>query len=318
MAAPYTDTSALSNLVAAAYDRKVQHALRAQPLFRSLVDVAPAQPTAPGSSITLNILPDLVAVTTALGENADGNETLLSNPTQVTVTPAEYGAYTVVSNKLSLLTYDSALDSNVVTKISNQLADSVDALVKAKFDASTNDLAEEAGSLVTTVTEANIVATDVLKSRTVRYAVAKMRGANVAPHKSTLFGAFVHPDVSHDLRSESGSLGWRVPAEYASNEKIEAGEIGIYEGAFWIENPRCTITADAGAGNVDVYNTYVLGKEAAVEYVPEEFHVVVDGTISDPLNRRQAIGWYGVAGWSLYRSDALRLIKTASSIGANA
>lgn len=317
MAAPYTDTSALSSLIAAAYDRKVQHSLRSQPLFRSLVDVVPAQPTAPGSSITLNILPDLVSVTTALNETTDSNETLLSNPTQVTVTPAEYGAYTVVTNKLSLLTYDSSLDANVVTKISNQLADSVDGLVKAKFDASTNDLAEQAGSLTTSVTAANIVATDVLKSRTVRYAVAKMRGSSVVPHKSTLFGAFVHPDVSHDLRSESGSLGWRVPAEYASNEKIEAGEIGIYEGCFWIENPRCTIDADAGAGDVDVYSTYVLGKEAAVEYIPEEFHVVVDGTIVDPLNRKQSIGWYGVGGWSLYRPEALRLIKTASSIGSN-
>ena len=48
----------------------------------------------------------------------------------------------------------------------------------------------------------------------------------------------------------------------------------------------------------------------------EEFHTVVDGVVVDPLKRKTPIGWYGMAGWSLFRSPNLRVVKTASSIGA--
>jgi len=42
--------------------------------------------------------------------------------------------------------------------------------------------------------------------------------------------------------------------------------------------------------------------------------VVLDGAITDPLNRKTAMGWYGIAGWSLYRPTCLTVVKTASSI----
>ena len=51
-------------------------------------------------------------------------------------------------------------------------------------------------------------------------------------------------------------------------------------------------------GVVNVYNTYVVGKDALAEAVAEEFHVVMDGTVVDALSRYTPIGWYGIAGWS--------------------
>lgn len=314
MAAPHTDTSALALLVQAAYDRKVRQALRSIPTFRGLCDVRPANQTAPGSSVTISILPDLTEDTSVLSETSDDNETLLGAPTQVDVTLNEYGAYTVVSNKLGLTTFDDNLSGNVALKIANQMNDSVDSLVRAVLDDGTNVLSIENDVLKTTVTLNSILAGDTFDSRAVRYAVTKLRGASVMPWQGSAYGAYVHPDVSHDLKAESGAGGWRLPQEYSSVENIQAGEIGQYEGAFFIENPRCKVAANTAGTPVNVYNSYILGREAVAEVVAQDFGVVLDGVISDPLKRKQSIGWYGVAGWSLFQADALRVVKTASSV----
>ena len=58
------------------------------------------------------------------------------------------------------------------------------------------------------------------------------------PRKGSLYWAGVHPEVAHDLRAETGVGSWRQPHEYQANDEIWAGEIGTYEGAFYIESPR--------------------------------------------------------------------------------
>jgi hypothetical protein len=49
MANAYTDTSAMSNAVQTAYDKKFEFALRSQPLFRAIADKRPADTTAPAA-----------------------------------------------------------------------------------------------------------------------------------------------------------------------------------------------------------------------------------------------------------------------------
>ena len=74
-------------------------------------------------------------------------------------------------------------------------------------------------------------------------------------------------------------------------------------------------------GGVPVYNSYVFGREALAEAVASEFGVVVGGTIADPLNRKMALGWTGIAGWELFRTadnnnggGAMYKINTAASV----
>jgi len=71
MANAYTGTSAMSNLVKAAYDRYVEFALRSQPMFRDLADKRPVQQAMPGSSVVFSLYQDLAAATTALTETVD-------------------------------------------------------------------------------------------------------------------------------------------------------------------------------------------------------------------------------------------------------
>ena len=44
--------------------------------------------------------------------------------------------------------------------------------------------------------------------------------------------------TAHDLRAETGVGSWRQPHEYQANEEIWAGEIGSYEGAYYVESAR--------------------------------------------------------------------------------
>lgn len=318
MAAPNTTTTDLANLVTTAYDRKVLLALRSKAQFRSLVDTKPVQQTHPGASVVFNIHPDLAVATTPLNEVTDPTGVAMGDTTPVTVTLNEYGNYTVVTKKLQEFALDSALDGNLANIVAQNELDSVDALVEAVMATSTNVVTEEAGALVPPggggQNVNDITGNDVLKSKHIRYAVAKARSNAIAPVRGELFGSMIHPDVAHDLRAESGSLGWRVPHEYQTNENIWAAEVGAYEGAFFVENPRCGKAANTGS--VNVYRTYVFGQEAIAEAVAEEFHVVLNGVVADPLNRKTPMGWYGIAGWSLFRPKALTMIKTASSIPA--
>ena len=102
---------------------------------------------------------------------------------------------------------------------------------------------------------------------------------------------------------------------YSAAGNIWAGEIGEYEGACYIETPRCqNVQSGAGAGATQtrVYNTYFTGQQALAEAVAEEFHTV-RGPVVDKLTRFQPLGWYGVAGWSLYRPESLIVAQSTSS-----
>jgi hypothetical protein len=47
--------------------------------------------------------------------------------------------------------------------------------------------------------------------------------------------------------------------------------------------------------------------------VADEFHLVA-GPITDKLMRFRPLGWYGVAGWAIYRQEALVRVECTSSI----
>lgn len=302
MAAPYTDTAALANLVQTAYDRQVRLALRSTPQFRAIADTKPVQQTQPGSSVVFNIHQDLAAATTPLNEINDPAGVSVSNTTPVTVTLNEYGNFTVATKRLKEFALDSNLDSNLANLIAFNQADSVDKIVEGVLAGGTNKIKEVGGSLTTGAGTAD----SPIKARDIRKAVAELRSSSVAPVDGQFYVCYIHPRVANDLRTETDAAGWRTPHNYVDPSGIIAGEIGAFEGVRFVESPRCSVTAG-------VYNTYIVGREALAEAVAEEFHVVADGVVVDPLKRKMAIGWYGIAGWSLFRPQSLWVVQTTSA-----
>jgi N4-gp56 family major capsid protein len=119
-----------------------------------------------------------------------------------------------------------------------------------------------------------IVAADTITSANIRKAVAKLRAGKAVPRKGSMYWCGIHPEVSHDLRAETGAGGWRLPHQYNSNDRIWAGEIGSYEGAYFVESPRMFNATD-GASSAKVYRTIIAGQQAMAEAVAEEPHVVI-------------------------------------------
>jgi N4-gp56 family major capsid protein len=322
MANAFTDTSALSNTVQTAYDKLFRFNLRSQPLFRSLADVHPTDLTAPGSSMVLGIWQDLAPATTPLSEDVDPDAVAIGNPTQKTLTINEYGNPVLRTRKLTLVSLTD-VDPAAASMIAYNMADSVDVLVQTQLRGGSN-LIQLQGGTTTYVTNATsstaaatMVGTDTFASKQVRLAVAKLRTNKAVPKKGSYFGGFIHPEVSHDLRAESGAAAWRDPHNYSAAGNVWAGEIGAYEGAFWIESPRCYQAVDAGASTtVRRFRTYILGQEALAEAVADEFHIVA-GPIVDKLGRFRPLGWLGMAGWARFREEALIRIETSSSIDAS-
>ena len=240
MANAYTTTGSASlggtvggaGLVQKAYDRLIEFALRAQPLIRSVADKTPARQSIPGSSVVLQRYVDLTQQITTLTEQTDPDAVALATPTYTTITLAEYGNAVLVTRALELFSL-ADVDPAIANIIAFNMADSIDTVAQNVLRTGTNVL--RGGSATSTAT---LASSDTFTSALARKTTAKLRANKAIPRKGSLYWAGIHPEVSHDLRAETGVGSWRQPHEYQSNDAIWAGEIGTYEGAFYVESPR--------------------------------------------------------------------------------
>ena len=240
MANAYTTTGSASlggtvggaGLVQKAYDRLIEFALRAQPLIRSVADKTPARQSIPGSSVVLQRYVDLTKQKTTLTEQTDPDAGALATPTYTTITLAEYGNAVLVTRALELFSL-ADVDPAVANIIAFNMADSIDDVAQDVLRQGQNVL--YGGTRTSTAT---LTSSDTFTSALARKTTAKLRANKAIPRKGSLYWAGIHPEVSHDLRAETGVGSWRQPHEYQSNDSIWAGEIGTYEGAFYVESPR--------------------------------------------------------------------------------
>jgi hypothetical protein len=158
------------------------------------------------------------------------------------------------------------VDPAIANIIAYNLADSIDAVAMETLRAGTNKIFS--GNTATTT--ATLTAAGTIDSADIRKAIAKLRSAKAVARKGSLYWAGIHPEVSHDLRAESSSgQGWLLPNQYGSSQdRIWAGEIGNYEGAFYIESPRLYSAKDGA-------DQSTLATAPAVSGVSGAFTIVV-------------------------------------------
>jgi N4-gp56 family major capsid protein len=310
--ATISNQTGLTNLVQTAYDRYVEMALRSQPLIRDIADKRPVQQAMPGSSVVFQIYQDLAQATSTLTENVDPDAVAMSNTQTVTVTLNEYGNAALLTRKLGLFSL-SDVDPAAADIIAYNMADSLDAVTMTELRGGSNVRYSRVQG--TTPTQTNQVTNaTVLGSEDIRFVVAKLRSNLAVPRQGSLFAAYVHPEVSFDLRKEAVGGGFQDLHKYDASENFWPGFIGTYEGAYFIETPRMYNATDGATSN-RVYRSIVVGKQALAEAVAEEPHTIV-GPVTDKLMRHRPLGWYGVLGWKRYREAALYRIESGSSINA--
>lgn len=247
-----TTTTDMAGLIKTAYDRYVEFALRNQPLVRSVADKRPAQQAMPGSTVVFSLYNDLAAATATLSESTDVDAATLPDVSTVSVTLEEKGNAALATRKLQLFSL-SDVDPAVADIIAYNMADSIDKLAMEPLRQGTNVL--YAGSVTSTAT---MTAASTIDSADIRKAVAKMRSNKAVPREGALYWVGIHPEVSHDLRAETGNVGWRDVhgVNDSALGNIWAGTIGTYEGAFFVETSRMYSAKD-GADQTALATTAV-------------------------------------------------------------
>jgi N4-gp56 family major capsid protein len=276
-------TSGGAGLVQQAYDRLLEFALRSEPLIRSVADKTPARQSIPGSTVVLQKYVDLAQKTSTLSETTDPDALALSTPTTVSITLNEYGNSVLVTRALELFSL-ADVDPAIANIIAYNLADSIDAVAMETLRGGSNII--YSGNTATTT--ATVTAASTIDSADIRRAVAKLRSAKAVARKGSLYWAGIHPEVSHDLRAESSSgQGWLLPNQYGSSQdRIWAGEIGNYEGAFYIESPRLYSAKD-GANQSTLATTAVTvaGTSAGFTFgVASSSVVATRAEVGDKIN----------------------------------
>jgi N4-gp56 family major capsid protein len=243
----------MAGLIKTAYDRYVEFALRSQPMVRTIADKKPAQQAMPGSTVVFSLYNDLTAATAELGETTDIDAVALPDVSTVSVTLKERGNAAIASRKLQLFSL-SDVDPAIADIIAFNMADSIDKLAMEELRAGTNVL--YGGTRTSTAT---VTASDVVDSADLRKAITKLRSGKAVPRQGNLYWVGIHPEASHDLRAETGSIGWRDihgGTDSIAAQNIYAGSIGTYEGGYFIESDRM-YNAKTGADQTALATTAV-------------------------------------------------------------
>ena len=314
-----TTTSSVS-VDQVAFDRIAYFALRSELLFDQAADVQPTAQSMPGTGVTFTIFNDLSAATSTLNEVTDVTPAAMSD-SQVTVTLNEYGNAVITTAKLRGTAYLD-VDAVAANVVGYNAGDSIDQVVRDVLAGGTNVIYGGGGSQ-TPSSRTTVTATDIIEANDIRKVTAQLRKANAATFNGLYMG-FIHPDVSYDLRKETGAASWRDPHVYVDTMGIYNGEIGAFEGVRFIETPRAKVFENASdgsgsTGTIEVYCTHIMGRQALAKAhsiadgngsVPR----IVRGPVVDTLARLQPIGWYWLGGYSRFREASLRRIESASSL----
>lgn len=317
MANVLTTTTTLSSDIANALDRQLRFELRSQPIWRQFVDFQTSQLTNPGNVAILKVHDSNAVQTATLSETVDPDSIALPAPRTVTVTANEYGAHTIETIRLRHISYQNVIGLQARNQMVSML-DSVDRLVMRAHDAGTYASSLEGGVFKTTVTEANIAATDTFTGALLGRSTAILRAQNVQGLRGETYVAVMSPLVSFDLQQEGPSANsWLYAhANGGDLQGIYNGEVGKYRGALVVESNKVRVTA-TGTGSINVFSTYIRGAEFLAEHIVAEPRLTMGDIGADAFGRFVDLGWYGDLGWQTYRDPALLRVKTTSSLQAS-
>lgn len=304
----YTQVSSVSNLVQTAYDKMVESQNRHAVLLRSLPDKSVADPTSAGSSYTLQKYNDLAVSSAELTELVDPDAVAVPQTTTLNVAFREFGRVVFRSHKLDLTSL-TQVDPIIVDLLARDQAVSLDNEIGTILYAGTNVTYGGTGNAAT----ADVAAGDNITADNVRVIRTKLRNRAATPRRGELYWCGIHPNVAHDLRAATGAGSWREDHRYAAPDLFWPGELGIYEGHFFIESARMKNATDGTASAV-VYRTLFAGKQALAEVVWEEPRTVIADIPVDKLQRHRPFGWRGALNWAIYRQENLERLETTATL----
>lgn len=297
-----------ADLVQVAFDTTVGLYLREEPTFRAFTDKRPASQAMPGDVVTLTISGELPLATAPLDENLDVDGVAVPGNRQLNVTLREYGNAVINTRFLERTAFTQTVAQDISREVALNASRSIDKVYQNVLDTGTNVLfMDNTGAPVT----AAPTTYGPLTTKGVSTAATCLRRRNSVPRFGDLHACIIHPDVAHDLMSQTGVGTWRQPHEQVDTNGIYTRTLGDFEGCRFFTHTKCKVVA----GTPDLYTTYFIDREALVEVVSDDVHTEI-GPQVDKLNRFRTVGWYALLGVSIYRDNALQLLRSTSTIEA--
>lgn len=247
----------------------------------------------------------MAKATSALTEGSDVDSVAVTD-SKVTFTPAEYGNV-VTKTSLRSLQSGGQIDLGIAQVVGYNMAESWNALAIQAGEGSANEITVNASG------EGSTVAGNILTPDHLAQAYTDLASNNVMKFAGDAYVAVVHPHVAHDLADASG---WKDYQKYADAVPIMKNEIGMLKGFRIIQSTGVSINTNAGASNVDTYHSLCMGQNAIGYASSLEPQLKITGPF-DRLGRMVHVGWYGVFDMGILDQDALTMITSSSSQGAN-
>jgi len=254
-------------------------------------------------SISLPKYDQLNLATTPLDEVEDVSSEAMSD-SAVIITPQEYGNV-VTTTKLANLQTGGMADRAAARLVGINAGRTANKLAILAMDASTNIL--RAGNQAAT---GAITAADVMDGSLMGKAYNALARNNVPGLAGGDYVMVAHEDVIFSIREQAGAASWTDVHKYALPETVLRGEVGMYKGLRVIRDNLSTIQAGAGAGGIDVYNSYVVGFNGLGLAVSQDVEMRATGPF-DKLSRFINMGWAACWNFKIVEPDAIVKLESA-------
>ena len=245
--------------------------------------------------------------TSTLSEGVVPTEVELSAST-IAVTLAQFGQFVIIPD-LSVAAHRTNTIPDAVTELAYAGAKSIDEVVRAEYDtAAVPFLVNGRAAIV------NILAADTADMADIRKMVRDFKVDDVHSFVDGLYAGYYHPNVMHDLRSNTAAGEFIEVTQNTSDNaraKIARGEIGQLWQTSFRESSQITSAGDGDSGTT-VYRNFMIGKNALIDVelanMPFQLFVKGLGTAgsADPLNQRASVGYKFTYGAKYVGTDAAK------------
>lgn len=198
-----------------------------------------------GKTVKFRRFTPFAAITAPLAEGVTPEGQTLTE-TAFTAMVKPYGGHVELTDEINFYMLDN-MHQETAKLLGDQAALSLDTISRNALNAGMN--VQYAGGKAT---RGAVATTDVLTFAEIKKAVRTLKRKNVKPFADGFYHAIVHPDVVHDLTSDTM---WVDVAKYQDKQKTEKYELGtIYKVKFFESTNAMVFQAQ----------TYIYGKVAAL------------------------------------------------------
>lgn len=283
-----TGTGANSTKPNAYYDKLLLELLVQTDFHHAKFAQERPMPKRAGDTVNFRKIQALVPTLTPLTEGVtpDGLEAKI---TAISAVTKQYGDWIPFTDLVDVTMVDPIIKEYTV-ELARFAREKLDLLVREELNAGTNVFYANSKT-----SRATLAAGDKPKIDDFRKIVLNLKKNHVKPAVNDRYAAFITPDVAFDLMDDPKFL---KAYEMAQNgTPLIKGEMADVYGIKFIELVNAKVFEEAGAADVDVHSSIVLGRKPyGITKINGEGVQTITKTLGsagteDPLNQRQSIGY---------------------------